>query len=170
MPERFYVRLFRHIRCVDKTFSEVELLIKARNYCARQERCQQEVRDKLYAWGGHKATVENIVSQLIGERFLNEMRFAEHYAVSKFRQKGWGKRKVEAALRLKSISPQCIAKALASIDPDEYDNDLLKAVDKRLNKLHDINPYIARRKIINYFMGKGYASGQIEKALEKLKE
>ncbi|MBK7239887.1 MAG: RecX family transcriptional regulator [Flavobacteriales bacterium] len=155
---------------MEPTFSENELLVKARSYCARQERCQQEVRDKLYGWGGHIAVVENIVSQLIGERFLNEMRFAEHFAVSKFRQKGWGKRKVEAALRLKSISAQCIAKALASIDSDEYDSELLKAVDKRLNKLHDINPYIARRKVINYFMGKGYASGQIEKALEKLNE
>ena len=42
-------------------------LVKARAYCARQERAQQEVRDKLYAWGEHKTQVEAIIAQLIGE-------------------------------------------------------------------------------------------------------
>jgi regulatory protein len=52
--------------------------------------CQQEVRDKLYAWEVPGKEVEPIISQLIGEGFLNEARFAEHFAVSKLRQKGWG--------------------------------------------------------------------------------
>ena len=60
--------------------STTEPLSKARAYCARQERCQQEVRDKLYAWELHGREVEGIISQLIGEGFLNEARFAEHFA------------------------------------------------------------------------------------------
>ena len=49
-------------------------LPKGRAYCARQERCQQEVRDKLYAWEERRAQVEAIIAQLIGEGFLNEAR------------------------------------------------------------------------------------------------
>ena len=43
---------------------------KARAFCARQERRQQEVRDKLYGWGEHKTQVEAIIAQLIGEGSL----------------------------------------------------------------------------------------------------
>ncbi|MBP9080277.1 MAG: RecX family transcriptional regulator, partial [Flavobacteriales bacterium] len=95
------------------------MLTKARSYCARQERCQQEVRDKLYGWGGHKDEVEQIIAQLIGEGFLNEARFAEHYAVSKSRQKGWGRRKIEMALKAKGVSQNCIDSGVKAIDGDE---------------------------------------------------
>jgi hypothetical protein len=78
-----------------RSLSMDEALAKARSYCARQERAQQEVRDKLYSWEVRGKEVEGIISQLIREGFLNEARFAEHFAVSKFRQKGWGRRKIE---------------------------------------------------------------------------
>jgi len=65
-------------------FSSLEILPKARAYCARQERCQQEVRNKLFAWGAHGREVEATIARLISEGFLNEARFAEHFTVSKF--------------------------------------------------------------------------------------
>ena len=38
-----------------------EVLTKARRYCALQERCHQEVRDKLYGWGSHQEEVEQVI-------------------------------------------------------------------------------------------------------------
>lgn len=153
---------------VERTFSEEELFARARNYCARQERCQQEVRDKLYTWGGHKGVVENILSQLIGERFLNEVRFAEHFAVSKFRQKGWGRRKIEAALKAKNVSSQCIRKGLECIDDEDYERDLVKAIQKRIDRLGPRDPYVLRSKVFKYFLGKGYSTDLIDRSLRKL--
>ena len=143
-------------------------LAKARAYCARQERCQQEVRDKVYGWGEHKTQVEAIIAQLIGEGFLNEARFAEHFAVSKFRQKGWGRRKIEQALRLKQVSEPCILLGLKSIVDDEYKKALAKAVAKRWEKVKEENTFIKRQKVMRYFIGRGYAVEQVEKALETL--
>ena len=140
-------------------------LVKARAYCARQERCQQEVRDKLYGWGEHKAQVEGIIAQLISERFLNEARFAEHFAISKFRQKGWGRRKIEQALRLKQVSEPCIVLGLKSIEDDEYRKALVKAVAKRWERVKEENAFIKRQKVMRYFIGRGYAVEQVEKAL-----
>jgi hypothetical protein len=84
--------------------SSSEPLPKARNYCARQERCQHQVRDKLYAWEVPTCEIEPIISQLIGEGYLNEARFVEHFAISKFREKSWGRRKIEVALKQKQMS------------------------------------------------------------------
>ena len=137
-------------------------LSKARAYCARQERCQQEVRDKLYAWGSHKDEVESIISQLIGEGFLNEARFAEHYAVSKSRQKGWGRKKIEYMLKAKGISDQCITLGLKNIDREEQGSHLKKAIAKKLDQLKETDPRMKRQKVIRYFLGKGFAIEEIE--------
>lgn len=138
------------------------LLPKARAYCARQERCQQEVRDKLYAWGGHKEAVEQIIAQLIGEGFLNEARFAEHYAVSKSRQKGWGRRKIELALKAKGVSASCIASGLKAIDGEEEVEQLKLAVAKRWERTKETEPFIRREKVVRYFVGKGFPREQVE--------
>jgi regulatory protein len=44
-------------------------LAKAENYCAYQERSQQEVRDKLYEWGLWPDAVEQVISELIRQFF-----------------------------------------------------------------------------------------------------
>lgn len=146
--------------------TEKELLVKARNYCARQERCQQEVRDKAYAWGAHREAVEQVIAQLIGEGFLNEARFAEHFAVSKSRQKGWGRRKIEQALHVKRVSKVCIKLGLKAIDGDEASGQLETAVAKRWEKLKHEEPFIRKGKLVRYFMGKGFSADEIEAALE----
>jgi len=140
-------------------------LSKARSYCARQERCQQEVRDKLYAWEVPAKDIEPIISQLIGEGFLNEARFAEHYAVSKSRQKGWGLRKIEAALKLKRVSEPCIRAALKAIDQEEQESRLKKLVAKRLARERETHPLLKRRKVTAYFIRKGYTMEQVERCL-----
>jgi regulatory protein len=150
----------------DQQFSETKLLAKARAYCARQERCQQEVRDKVYSWGAHREQVEQVIAQLIGEGFLNEARFAEHYAVSKSRQKGWGRRKIVQALKAKGVSERCIASGLAAIDEGEEEEQLRLAVAKRWERAKDEEPFIRKGKVIRYFLGKGFSRERIEAALD----
>ena len=72
---------------------------RIRHYCAYQERAQQEVRDKLYELGMTMDEVEEIMSDLIAENFLNEERFAVQFAGGHFRIKGWGKVKIQHALQ-----------------------------------------------------------------------
>ncbi len=144
------------------------MLPKARNYCARQERCQQEVRDKLYAWEVPAREIEPIISQLIGEGFLNEARFAEHFAVSKSRQKGWGPRKIEAALNLKRISEPCIRAALKAIDKEEQNELLQKLVAKRWEKEKEPNGFLKRQKVMAYFLRKGFQVAEVAKAMDNL--
>jgi len=151
-----------------KKLSVTGILGKARSYCARQERAQQEVRDKLYLWGAHQNEVESAIAQLIGEGYLNEARFAEHFAVSKFRQKGWGRRKIEAALKLRKVSGPCITLGLKAIDNEEYEKGLLEAIRKRADRITDTDPYIRRGRLVRYFLGKGYSMEQIERALKSL--
>jgi regulatory protein len=145
--------------------STTSAITKARAYCARQERCQQEVRDKLYAWEVPGKEIESIIAQLIGEGFLNEARFAEHFAVSKSRQKGWGKRKIEQALRMKRVSEHCIRHGLKAIDGEEAMESLKKLVAKRWVREKEANAFVKRQKVMAFFLRRGYGVDEIESAL-----
>jgi regulatory protein len=93
---------------------------RIRHYCAYQERAQQEVRDKLYELGMTMDEVEEIMSDLIAENFLNEERFATQFAGGHFRIKGWGKVKIQHALQQKRVSSYNIKIGLKAIDEDAY--------------------------------------------------
>ena len=133
-----------------------DALAKARRYCAIQERCHQEVRDKLYSWELHQEQVEQVIGQLISDGYLNEQRFAEHYAVSKFRQKGWGRVKIREILKFKKVSAPCITKALASIDDDEYIAYLKAAVEKQRARVKGRNEWEREQRMQQYLMGRGF--------------
>jgi regulatory protein len=145
---------------------DASLLSKARRYCAVQERCHQEVRDKLYGWGSHQEEVEQVIGQLIGEGYLNEQRFAEHYAVSKFRQKGWGRVKIREALRFKKVSAPCIKNGLAAIDDDEYIAYLVAAIAKQFVKVKGRNEWEREQRVKRYLMGRGFELDLIDDVIK----
>lgn len=103
-------------------------LQKAEQYCAYQERAQQEVRNKLYDWGLWPDAIEQIIANLIEGNFLNEERFARQYAKGKFSQKGWGRIKIKQALKFKRIPEKLIQKALKEIDGDDYTKRLSQII------------------------------------------
>jgi regulatory protein len=143
-----------------------EALTKARRYCAIQERAHQEVRDKLYQLGLHREQVEQAIGQLIGEGFLDEQRFAEHYAVSKFRQKGWGRIKIKAALQAKKVSGPCVALGLKAIDADEYSDSLRSAIAKRRAKEKTGTQRERDLRVVRYFLSRGFEHDLVSTMLD----
>jgi len=113
-----------------KVYTQKQALIKAESYCAYQERCQQELRDKLYSWGLHEIQVENVIADLIASNFINEERFAKAYAGGKFRIKKWGRVKISIELKRRKISAYCIKKGLAEIEEEEYIKTLQKVAEE----------------------------------------
>ena len=105
-----------------QTFTPDQALPKAKHYCAYQERCHSEVKDKLYSFGLNKKEVEQILSQLIEENYLNEERFAIQFAGGRFRIKQWGRVKIKYELKQKQVSEYSIKKALEQIKETEYRN------------------------------------------------
>ena len=139
-----------------KIYDKKSAKVKIEQYCAYQERSQQEVRDKLYDMGLHQKEVEELISELVVDNFLNEERFAITYARGKFRIKHWGKIKIKQSLKLKRVSDYCIKKALKEIDGDEYLEVLKKVMIKKAEKVKDKDPYIPKNKIAQYLASRGF--------------
>lgn len=129
---------------------------KAESYCAYQERSQQEVRDKLYSWGLSPNEVEQVISELVIDNFINEERFATSYVSGRFKIKHWGKRKIEQGLKMKGISPRMIKDSLNSIDMEEYFASLNYLLEKKSAVLQEKDPYKRKMKLANFAIGRGF--------------
>ena len=103
-----------------KKFTPQQALLKAAGYCAYQERCHEEVREKLSEWGIYGEDAGNILLQLIGQNYLNEERFAKAFAGGKFRTKRWGRIKITLELKARKVSDYCIHDAMKEIDEELY--------------------------------------------------
>lgn len=130
---------------------------KIKHFASYQERCHQEVKDKLYSFGLFQTEVEALVSQLIEENFLNEERFAELFANGKFRMKHWGRVKIRYELKQKRISEYCIRNAINSINVEEYEKTLSNLATKKWEDLDEEKKlFIKKGKLINYLTSKGF--------------
>ncbi len=141
-------------------------LQKAERYCAYQERSQQEVRQKLYDLGLYPRDVEQIISELISSNFLNEARFANVYALGKFRIKGWGKIKIKQALKLKRVPDNLIKKALEQIDLDDYLTRLKEILEKKAALLKEKELYKRHHQLKTYAYGKGFEGNLVAEILK----
>ena len=130
---------------------------KIRHYCAYQERSHYEVREKLYSMGLWKQEVEMLIAQLVEENYLNEERFARHFAGGKFRMKQWGRVKIRYDLKQKQVSEYCIKQALKEISDEDYSNTLNKVFEQKLRTVRaEKNIFIKKRKILEYLLQKGF--------------
>lgn len=154
---------------IGKQLTPAQALQKIRHYCAYQERCHSEVRDKLYSFRLRKPDVEHIISQLIEENYLNEERFAVQFAGGKFRMKSWGRVKIQYELKQKQVSAYCIKKAMKEIDKTAYTASLQKLANQKWDELKgEKNIFIKKRKALDYLLQKGYEMDISRAAIEEL--
>jgi regulatory protein len=93
---------------------------KAAAYCAYQDRCRAELREKFRAWEVAPAVAAEVLARLEQDKFLDEARYARSFAGGKFRANKWGRVKIRYALRQKGIAPALIEAALDQIDEEAY--------------------------------------------------
>ncbi|MCF6352431.1 MAG: RecX family transcriptional regulator [Cyclobacteriaceae bacterium] len=144
--------------------------LKIASYCAYQERCQQEVRNKLYSYELFRDEVEELIAWLITENYVNEERFAITFAGGKFRIKKWGKFKITQALKQKSISEYCIKKAMEEIGQDDYLTTIASLVNKKMAEysLRVSNPFQLRDKTAKYIISKGFEPDLVWQILKEV--
>jgi len=155
-----------------KSLTKEQAYQKLRHYCAYQDRCHSEVKNKAYSFGLRKPDVEELTSRLIEENCLNEERFAKAFAGGKFRIKQWGRLKIRSELKNKQISYYCIAAALDEIDDLKYKETLHKLAVKRWNSIKGAgtNLFVKMTKTRDHLLLKGYESNLVAIEIKALTE
>lgn len=137
-------------------------------YCQYQDRCQKEVRNKLYENGARKDEVEELLMELIGIKLIDEERYARNFARGKFRIKNWGRRKIVYELKQDQISDYCIKKGLSEIDEDEYMQTLERLAERKMPDIKkEQNVFARRAKLQRYLTQKGYENELVTDILKR---
>lgn len=152
-----------------KYLTKEQALQKLKHYCAYQERCHNDVKDKLYKLGVWKKEHDEIIAALIEENYLNEERFAIAYAGGKFRINNWGRVKIKYALKQKLVSEYCIKKALKQISEEDYMKLLNKLAKEKYAALKADQYLVRKKKTMDYLITKGFETNLVVAVLKKEK-
>jgi len=151
------------------SFTVQEAQKKLERYCAYQERCHQEVVQKLKSLNMIPVAIDQIISELITNNYLNETRFAQAYVRGKFRHKKWGKIRIQSQLKLRQISPWNIKKAMEEIPYEEY----LKTFDELFNKFwvqyKQKDLFLCQKKVVDRLQYRGWENELIFEAINQKK-
>jgi regulatory protein len=148
-------------------WSKEEAVLNIQKYCAFQERCHKEVRYKLIEHAIYGDLLEEIISDLISNNFLDEERFARTFARGKFRMKQWGRNKIKQELKIRDVSPYSIKAAMTEIDGDEYWSVLSHLLDKKERTTSFKNEFDKKKKLTDYALSKGYEYELIAEVIGK---
>jgi regulatory protein len=141
---------------------------KIEYYCAYQERCHKEVKEKLQGFGMFPQAIDHIVGHLIKENYLNEERFAKSFARGKFRTKKWGKNRIVSELKSRNVSRFNIQSALKEISENEYADTLDALAQKRLGEIKERHPQKRKKKLANYLLYRGWESDLVYEKIREL--
>ena len=154
----------------EKTYTFEEIKNKLEHYCAYQERCHEEVIQKLWSMVRNSANIDEIVVYLIENNYLNEERFACSFARGKHRIKQWGKIRIVNELKFRKISPYNINTALKEIAPEEYAMTFHKLAENHWELMRESNVLKKRKKFCDFLLRKGFESNLIYEKVKELEQ
>jgi regulatory protein len=144
-----------------------EAIKKIEHFCAYQERCHEEVVEKLRSMKMDSEEIDTIVVHLISDNFLNEERFACSFARGKHRIKFWGKIRIVNELKFRNVTTYNINQALKEITPEEYATTFDRLSERQWEATRETNIQKKRKKFCDHLLRKGFESNLV---YEKLKE
>ena len=151
-----------------KPLTPDQVLDKMAKYCAYQERCVKDVRDKLKTFDIPEEEKTKILDYLLDNRFVNDERYAKSFVRGKVNQSGWGLNKIRFHLMQKGIDKELIDEALGQTDEEVYRQRLIDILNTKAKTVKAANDYEKKRKLAAYAMQKGFEGNLVWEVLKDL--
>lgn len=148
-----------------KVIAPEKALIRCEELCARAERCEHELREKMRAWHIDPRDIEAIINSLTTRRFLDDSRFARAFVRDKYRFAHWGRRRIAMALRQKRIDSDVIDEALEEINQDEYTAVLRSLLKAKAAHMERPLSYEDRMKLLRFAVARGFETQLVSSLL-----
>ena len=112
--------------------------------------------------------LEEIIAQLIEDKFLDEERFTRSYVRGKFRMNKWGKIRIKQELKKRKISDYCVRKGMEEITEEEYIEQIRAVLLKKAATLNEDNDYKRRNKLAAHAFRRGYETELVWSIINKM--
>jgi len=148
-------------------FSLKDAIQKIEHYCAYQERCHEEVEQRLRDMKMNSDEIDQIIAHLINDNFLNEERFACSFARGKHRIKYWGKIRITNELKFRGINQTLINIALKEIS-EEYYTTFDTLATRHWESIRETNSLKKRKKFCDFMLRRGFESNLVYEKIREL--
>jgi regulatory protein len=112
--------------------------------------------------------VDEIISKLKQEKFIDDERYVNSYVSDKFRLNKWGKIKIRHYLKAKGLSDNVIENGLQGINDDQYKKVLIATLKEKAKKVKSDNKYEKSGQIIRFAQSRGFEPEIIHRYLSEV--
>jgi len=151
-----------------KPLTPDQVLDKMAKFCAYQERCVKDVKDKLRTFDISQEAKDKILEYLMENRFVNDERFAKSFVRGKINQSGWGVNKIRFHLIQKGIDKELIDEVLGQTDEELYRQRLVDVLKTKAKTVKADSDFEKKRKLAAYAMQKGFEGSLVWEVLKDL--
>ena len=151
-----------------KPLTPDQVLDKMAKYCAYQERCVKDIKDKLKTFDIPQEEKTKILDYLLDNRFVNDERFAKSFVRGKINQSGWGMNKIRFHLMQKGIVKELIDEALGQTNEEVYRQRLIDILKTKAKTVKAASDFEKKRKLAAYAIQKGFEGNLVWEVLKDL--
>ena len=139
-----------------KEVTEQGAYLQLAQLCARSEHCQHELTEKMRRWGMSDEAQARVMARLVGERYVDDERYARAFVRDKIRYNKWGRRKVEQGLWAKHIDDDIRERVLGEVGDDEYLSVLRPLLQQKRRSVKADSDYELNQKLVKFALGRGF--------------
>lgn len=151
-----------------RTKTPEEALASLMRQCARMERCSADALRLMRSWQIEPEMTQEILQQLLKERFIDDRRYAEAFVREKVSLSAWGEYKIKATLKRKGISDEIIREVMESSDNIQDTARLKERLGRKLRTVKYKNLYDLRTKLIRHGFSLGFSMDDVIKTVEDI--
>ena len=131
-------------------------------------RSEQEIRERLKRKEFPQDTIEQTIEYFKKGEFIDDRQFAQKWISSRL-LKPFGVNRIQFELKSKGIQDEIIKEALKDVTNDYLEEEVvLSLVKRQVSKYKNRDLNKSRQRIYGYLARRGFRSGVILKALERL--
>lgn len=145
-----------------------EAYTKMAQLCSRSEQCSADIRKKMITYDLIDEVVDEIITKLKSERFLDDQRYVNAYISDKFRLNKWGKVKIRHYLKLKGLPDDIIQDGLDEINAEKYKTALIKTMKDKAKAVKNKDKFEKIGQIIRFTQNRGFEPELIHRYMSEV--
>jgi regulatory protein len=144
----------------------------ALDYLSYRARTEHEVQQKLIRSGFDAAIAERTVERLRSLDYLDDAAYARAYVEERFRNRGYGPKRLRSDLLRRGVPPGIIDAVLdAFVDPDDMLEAARLHAAKRWPRLAtEADAYKRRKKLTDYLVRRGFSYDTARRIVDEFNE
>jgi regulatory protein len=145
--------------------SREKALAKLAALCARAEYCTGDMEDKMRRWGLSSNDIKENIAYLVGNKYIDNVRYCKAFVNDKIAYNHWGRRKIEQALWMKRVPESVSAPILDAVPEENYISVLKPLLASKAAMVKAESDYERQMKLVKFAMGRGFSIDEIKQCL-----